>query len=556
MTVRAIHESLIDRNDDIHASTFRLGQLAAEWESRGGTMEEYSQELNKDRDNPVSVRRLEEAKQHYLLSGEGIRSAVGERSPRGMCDFCNSTDVVWEYPCEDFSMQTPSGEPAGFGGAWAACAECAALIERDDRVALADRYVRSKPKAFQDILRPWTIRLHNQFVRHRTGSRRRPTDYTEQRGDVTVASADNAALMHQLGVDDVAERVMQTGEAALVIENADGSTRVIAHGEAGIERHLERRTIAHGYVGHPLLKRFFQHMNSMKAATGMWRSTEAWQALAEKYAMTLAAANTLGLSNNSEPGTMYFDPMLEQAGFEGDPEVAAAMGLYVTRALHDAVPYLWMSKVDELAAEPTLPPHSITRGLVHHKEMFWSFESAFGLPEARIDWMLILERDAGYEVWCPQANDVQQDGTVMLTGAVLGYGKRWPDDFRGPTRDLAEFLLKRLAFLNSKYVDVPHVRAHRNVRREVEREITREHHKMPENLGAYVVHLREREPVITVGQDPGDGKDFERKHCWYRRAHTRILHRDKPNERATWVRETLMGDPRLPLIRKVIVVDR
>jgi hypothetical protein len=140
---------------------------------------------------------------------------------------------------------------------------------------------------------------------------------------------------------------------------------------------------------------------------------------------------------------------------------------------------------------------------------------------------------------------------------VVPYGSKWPDDLGGKEPNgLAEFLLKRLSFLNSKYVETPRIRAHRSVRRDVERQLKKQHQPIPDDdLGAYVIHLRAPEPRHVKPSD-GEMRDFERKHCWWRRAHNRILYRRTPNERATWVRAALCGDTSLPLIRTAIVVDR
>src|SRR5215471_1567171 len=391
-----------------------------------------------------------------------------EDAAEGRCDFCNSHEPVWEYPCEDFRMDTPNGEDYRSGGAWAACEKCAMAIENNDRLSLVNRYLGSKPKKFHDLVRPWGVRLHNQFFRHRTGARVR-TDYRDNqgarleqmtrsleqaeqraglrdhRGRIDVMSAD-----HPDAPAEIAKRVRETGEVAMMIENEDGSMRVVAEGEEAVHEAIERRQIAAGYMRHPLLERYFQHIHSSQAHQGLWRNTEAWHALAEKYGMALAAAQTLGIpGTEGKYGSMYFDPAMvanwRKGGIADDePNFLEGMGLYLTHGLHDSVPYLWTSKCDELAGEPDLPPHNITRGLAPHPAMFWSFEAAMGEENARIDWMLVMETRRGYEVWCPIADDNKRDGTVQITGSLIPYGSRWPDIARGEEHSLPEFLLKRL----------------------------------------------------------------------------------------------------------------
>ena len=504
------------------------------------------------------------------LVREFFRSMDSSHFGEGHCDFCNDTDPLWEYPCEDFQIPTPTGEPYVSEGAWAACERCASLIDRSDRLALVNRYVNTKPRQFRDLLRPWTTRLHNQFYRHRNGDKRhaksyigRVIDEADRRagkgGEINVISADDLEAARAMGAEDIARRVRETGEVAMVTVDNEGNREVVAEGDHAVDHAIDRRVLTNAYRGHPLVDRYMQHVNASRASHGLWRNTEGWMALAEKYVSTFTAALTLGLPPmQNMPRLMFFDPgLINSWPDDGTRKTREeAMGLYLARALHDSVPYLWTEKCDQLAAEPDLPVHHVTRGLTPHPAMFWSFETALGIPEARIDWMLILETARGYEVWCPQANDVTRDGSVMITGALIPYGAKWPDTLANqPAGDLAQFLLKRLAFLNSKYVETPRMRPHRSLRREVERNLKPQHEKPPEDYSAFVVHLRSPEPRPALSEVEGPGRDFKRLHCWWRRAHTRVIFRKTPNERAVYVSAALCGDTNLPLIRKTYVVD-
>jgi len=76
------------------------------------------------------------------------------------CDFCDSKDVQWTYPCQDFGVvgvNTDTGTNVGLlgsAGAWAACETCAALIEAGRWQALAERSVATSPTAKQHKLSP------------------------------------------------------------------------------------------------------------------------------------------------------------------------------------------------------------------------------------------------------------------------------------------------------------------------------------------------------------------------------------------------------------------
>jgi len=502
---------------------------------------------------------------------ELFRSMDTAHFEQGHCDFCNDTDPVWEYPCEDFRMDTPTGEPYVSGGAWGACERCASLVDRNERVALVNRYLNTKPKPFRDLLRPWTTRLHNQFYRHRTGDKVHAKNYVGRvideadrkagpGGQIQVLSADDLEAAESIGAGDIARRVRETGEVAMVTVDDQGRREIVAEGNTAVDSAIERRSLTERYRAHPLIERYMQHVKLGQRTQGLWRNTEAWMALAEKYVTTFTAAMTLGMPPSKDfPSLMYFDPHMI-AAWPDDTRAhrSQAMGLYLARALHDSVPYLWTEKCDQMAAEPDLPEHHVTRGLTPHPAMFWSFETALGVPEARIDWMLILETARGYEVWCPQADDIKRDGTVMITGAVIPYGAKWPDTLANqPSGDLAQFLLKRLAFLNSKYVETPRMRPHRSLRRDVERNLKPHHEQPPDaDYGAFVVHLRSPEPRPALHDFDGPMRDFKRQHCWWRRAHTRVIFRKTPNERAVYVSAALCGDTNLPLIRKTYVVDK
>lgn len=57
----------------------------------------------------------------------------------GRCDFCNGGIPVWVVPARDFLM--PHSDHDFSSGDWAACDECAPLIERNDWNGLVSRVV-------------------------------------------------------------------------------------------------------------------------------------------------------------------------------------------------------------------------------------------------------------------------------------------------------------------------------------------------------------------------------------------------------------------------------
>lgn len=89
-----------------------------------------------------------------------------------ICDFCSRIPVVAAYLCRDFVLPHT---PIGSKGAWAACAACADLIDRDQREALTARSfehafgLETLSREDQDWYLATMRKLHELFFTHRTG---------------------------------------------------------------------------------------------------------------------------------------------------------------------------------------------------------------------------------------------------------------------------------------------------------------------------------------------------------------------------------------------------
>lgn len=59
-----------------------------------------------------------------------------------VCDFCNSTEPVWNYPADDFPMAEFGGVLLASRGNWLACGPCSDLIEAADSIGLTQRSAR------------------------------------------------------------------------------------------------------------------------------------------------------------------------------------------------------------------------------------------------------------------------------------------------------------------------------------------------------------------------------------------------------------------------------
>lgn len=84
-----------------------------------------------------------------------------------ICDFCSSPDVVWSYPAADFVL-SDTGQASE--GAWAACHECAELVQAGDREGLLKRSLSGFPEFMREPVRSHVRELHRRFFDAREGS--------------------------------------------------------------------------------------------------------------------------------------------------------------------------------------------------------------------------------------------------------------------------------------------------------------------------------------------------------------------------------------------------
>jgi hypothetical protein len=95
-----------------------------------------------------------------------------------VCDLCSAAPPIWLYPARQFEVTAYAW---GSGGAWAACAPCADLIQHGDWVMLAQRAVDANPRLRAAVAGDSTGRtlaidsarqLHALFRQARTGTAR------------------------------------------------------------------------------------------------------------------------------------------------------------------------------------------------------------------------------------------------------------------------------------------------------------------------------------------------------------------------------------------------
>ncbi len=98
-----------------------------------------------------------------------------------VCDFCNSTDPRWEYPCKDFNSMTTvdveknRAKDWTMNGAWLACDLCHELIEANNYEGLAERSAEklilkeNLPQHIKDQLVTYLKSLQMTFRLNRLG---------------------------------------------------------------------------------------------------------------------------------------------------------------------------------------------------------------------------------------------------------------------------------------------------------------------------------------------------------------------------------------------------
>ena len=64
------------------------------------------------------------------------------RSDGGSCDFCTAQPIRKFYSCRNFKWHAQNVFPGGSAGAWAACAECAELVDAERWAVLTERSLR------------------------------------------------------------------------------------------------------------------------------------------------------------------------------------------------------------------------------------------------------------------------------------------------------------------------------------------------------------------------------------------------------------------------------
>jgi hypothetical protein len=300
-----------------------------------------------------------------------------------------------------------------------------------------------------------------------------------------------------------------------------------------------------------LVRRFFAHTSR----GGEPRNIEPWQALAEKRSAALNIA-CIGMRGSDE--LIRFSPNSIPETDEAFAGVALAYRLWKL-----AVPYLWSAIVEDLVRKLPLPRHVVSRDVMAHPWMFFSYEVAYG-PSAHptepglsgmVDWMLLEHGGNRMHVIVPMNFGSASGYPIEILPMSIPYGATWPDDFDAVTVEPAGMVLKRLAFVNSPYTETQSHRLPRPIRREMQR-FGQDAPELDVDLCRVVV-LRRAAAEAQERHDRDDEPGREYRGHWWVSGHFRAQwYPSLDAHRVIWIAPYVKGDLDKPLLEKTYAVGR
>lgn len=317
----------------------------------------------------------------------------------------------------------------------------------------------------------------------------------------------------------------------------------------------------------PIVRRFALEASQNYLQGRIRMTTTPLQAMGEHRIATVALAQLGRLMQPLRKGP---------APVPGSPtaklEDQSVFGSYLSLLAHTAALYHWSDSVAKLVSGAPLPKHVIARNLLPHPVCFWVFESSptyvSEQPDGSwlrysSDWMLAADFGHGIFFAYDMANDERRE--VYLEYFVIPYGITFPDDLDGlvdrADRKLGEekiatlgLVLKRVAFINSPYVETRVDRLPRPARREFQH--TRAMAGQPEPICHTVLLRRPAADAQTqMERDLAAGRVY--KHRWWVSGHYRAQwYPSERSHKVVWIAPYLKGDPSAPLIEKVYTVQR
>jgi hypothetical protein len=269
--------------------------------------------------------------------------------------------------------------------------------------------------------------------------------------------------------------------------------------------------------------------------TSVVKNTEPWMAVGEQMAAALfSALHGPGWHHPLEPFNYGLDVERSRSAYH------MAVGILA------AQPFLWPTKMEELAASAPLPPHILDRGILTFDKLFFSREACFISNDDGVkfqhNWQVVfLSNDNKVDV-IGDAVDGSTGETAIVPFASYPIGEEVTED--------THHALRMLSFMNSKYIETKDHFAPRHIRRR-SREEERKYVERPVS----VIHLRQRETQSSHSERGYKHVDW--KHQWWVRGYHRKTWLPKTRtHRLDYVPPVLKGPSGLPLLRHIYKVDR
>jgi len=235
-----------------------------------------------------------------------------------------------------------------------------------------------------------------------------------------------------------------------------------------------------------------------------------------------------------------------------EPKMAAVH--YISKLVMSQA-YLWTNKAKVLSEQmPGLPRHVISREVLQYPSMFFSRETA-AIPAEGIETNSFLVTEVNK---CPGAGpgillmfDIFKGTDVQMALAHIPYGRTYPDDFEGIELKAVGDLLKTLAFIQTKIVELNKRKIPRQFRKAMTKAGLSDE---VANEEISVVQLRSE--IQSGGHSHRDG-NTERLHHWWVRGHWRAQWYAKEGaHHVIWIEPQIRGDLSKPLLEKVYVANR
>lgn len=230
-------------------------------------------------------------------------------------------------------------------------------------------------------------------------------------------------------------------------------------------------------------------------------------------------------------------------------------GLRASDYIIQAVPYLWLHEIGNMARTMPIPRHTIGPDLFPFPVLWWTFEGALTLNEADtaktlglIDAVLIVSSGSWYAIstFGTEGDRFAGGRWGPLTTHVVRVGAIWPDDIPDVDKGNVGSVLAMMGFLDSPFIetkrDYPAARQHGKRR------------SQPSPEGVHFVRLR---PSASAAVSGTSAPGTEWKVRWIVRGHLRAQwYPSTRSHRLIWIAPYVKGPEDAPMKTPAYAVVR